>query len=449
MIYCIKGENIMLLEFTAENYKSFKERVVFSMVPAPRQKGLDYSILNEPANNKKYKALSSSVIYGANAAGKTNIIGAMDVFRAIVLRGNIRNTTGGYEGNYAHNLLELIPNNTLKQAKDVKFGIKFVDNNLLFTYDISFTLGSFLERDYKRHITSESLYVNEKMIFIRENNNLTFGNINRFGEISKTDFESNKKVLENAVEKGIVDDEFFLSNGFRAAILPSIGASIYKYFENQIKTICNSQFFQAQFNVINREKTNKLFNEAISRLGINSNTLTYVKQKNNAFDQLVSVFDDKKIVIPAELIESYGTLRFVDLFPLLASVFSTGGILFIDEFGTSLHPMVIMDIINIFHNDKINKNHAQLIFTTQNPVFLNNNLFRRDEIKFVERDDETKCSDLYSLSDFGTRGTTARKGKDYMNNYFMNKYGAIRRIELSDIFEKIVDTANETKITKK
>ena len=143
MIYCIKGENIMLLEFTAENYKSFKERVVFSMVPAPRQKGLDYSILNEPANNKKYKALSSSVIYGANAAGKTNIIGAMDVFRAIVLRGNIRNTTGGYEGNYAHNLLELIPNNTLKQAKDVKFGIKFVDNNFLFTYDISFALGSF------------------------------------------------------------------------------------------------------------------------------------------------------------------------------------------------------------------------------------------------------------------------------------------------------------------
>lgn len=438
----------MLLEFVAENYKSFKNKVVFSMIPAPRQKGLDYSLLEESIGNKKYKALSTSVIYGANAAGKTNIIGAMDVFRAIVLRGNIRNTTGGFEGNYAHNLLELVPNNTLKQPKDVRFGIKFINNHQLFAYNISFSLGSFLERDFKRRISFESLYINEKMVYSRENNNLNFGNINKIDEIAKSDFDSNKKILENAVEKGIVDDELFLSNGFRSAILPSIGSSIYKYFENSIKTICNSQFFQAQFNITNREKTNKLFNEAISRLGINSNTLTYVKRNNDTFDQLVSVFDDKKVVVPAELIESFGTLRFVDLFPLLADVFATGGILFIDEFGTSLHPMVIMDIINIFHNDKINKKHAQIVFTSQNPVYLNNNLFRRDEIKFVERDDKTKCSDLYSLSDFGTKGTTARKGKDYMNNYFMNKYGAIRRIELSDIFERIVDTANETTATK-
>ena len=41
---------------------------------------------------KGIKGLSSSVIYGPNAAGKTNIIGAMDVLRAIVLRGNIRNS---------------------------------------------------------------------------------------------------------------------------------------------------------------------------------------------------------------------------------------------------------------------------------------------------------------------------------------------------------------------
>jgi AAA15 family ATPase/GTPase len=454
VIYCKKGENLMLLEFAVENYKSFKEKVVFSMIPAPRQKGLDYSILIETANNKKYKALSSAVIYGANAAGKTNIIGAMDVFRTIVLRGNIRNSSGGFEGNFAHNLLELIPNNTLKKPKDVAFGIKFVDSNILFSYDISFSLGSFVEYKYKRRITSEVLSINGKMYFSRKNNTLEFGNSKDFDKITSLNLESNKKIIEDAVGQGVVDDELFLSNGFKSTINPSLGVKIYKFFDETIKPICNSQYFKSQFNMNNREITDKLLNEAVYRLGINSNTLKYMKRPNDSFDQLVSVFKnnkddkDRKIVIPAEFIESFGTLRFVDLFPLLADIFAKGGILFIDEFGTSLHPMVIVDIINIFHNDKINKNHAQIIFTTQNPVFLNNNLFRRDEIKFVERDDETKCSDLYSLSDFGTKGTMARKGKDYMNNYFMNKYGAIRRVELSDIFEKIVDTANEEKITK-
>ena len=60
---------------------------------------------------KDIKGLSSSVIYGPNAAGKTNIIGAMDVLRAIVLRGNIRNSEEKSSPNPAAAALELIPNN--------------------------------------------------------------------------------------------------------------------------------------------------------------------------------------------------------------------------------------------------------------------------------------------------------------------------------------------------
>ena len=82
----------MLLEFRTKNYKSFIEEVKFSMIAAPKQKGLDYSLCTEKVKGKQWKGLSSSVIYGPNAAGKTNIIGAMDVLRSIVLRGNIRNS---------------------------------------------------------------------------------------------------------------------------------------------------------------------------------------------------------------------------------------------------------------------------------------------------------------------------------------------------------------------
>lgn len=82
----------MLLEFKAKNYKSFSEEAVFSMTAAPKQKGLDYSLMKMKVKGKEIKGLSSSVIYGPNAAGKTNIIGAMDVMRAIILRGHIRNS---------------------------------------------------------------------------------------------------------------------------------------------------------------------------------------------------------------------------------------------------------------------------------------------------------------------------------------------------------------------
>ena len=77
----------MLLDFKVKNYKSFQQEVSFFMIPAPKQKGLDYSVFEKKIDNKRKKAICSSVIYGPNAAGKTNIIGAMDTMRAIVLRG--------------------------------------------------------------------------------------------------------------------------------------------------------------------------------------------------------------------------------------------------------------------------------------------------------------------------------------------------------------------------
>ena len=105
----------MLLEFRASNFKSFKEELVFSLIPAAKQKGLDYSILTKKIGKKTYKAICSSVIYGPNASGKTNVISAMDVFKAIVLRGNINNEEETNSPNYAAYLLELIPNNTLEK----------------------------------------------------------------------------------------------------------------------------------------------------------------------------------------------------------------------------------------------------------------------------------------------------------------------------------------------
>ena len=57
----------MLLEFQTKNYKSFKDTLAFSMIPAPKQKDLEYSILKKKIMGIEHKVLSSAVIYGPNA----------------------------------------------------------------------------------------------------------------------------------------------------------------------------------------------------------------------------------------------------------------------------------------------------------------------------------------------------------------------------------------------
>ena len=103
-----------------------------------------------------------------------------------------------------------------------------------------------------------------------------------------------------------------------------------------------------------------------------------------------------------------------------------------------------MNILNLFHNDEINVKHAQLIFNTHNPIFLNSNLLRRDEIKFVERTSDDHTSTLYALSDFGTAGEKGvRKNGDYLKYYLANQYGGIADIDFSSVFEKLNSSGNE------
>jgi AAA15 family ATPase/GTPase len=190
----------------------------------------------------------------------------------------------------------------------------------------------------------------------------------------------------------------------------------------------------------------KTLNEAAACFGINSNALGYIVEGDANEAKLCSIFrqSEKGTAIPAELFESYGTIRFINMFPLVVNALLNGGTLVVDEFDASIHPMALMNIINIFHNDEINVNHAQLIFNTHNPIFLNSNLYRRDEIKFVERNDDTHFSSHYSLSDFGTAGKQGvRKNEDYMKNYFVDRYGAIKDIDFTPIFEELMSAEKE------
>ncbi|MGN0244202.1 MAG: ATP/GTP-binding protein [Lachnospiraceae bacterium] len=437
----------MLLQFKVKNYKSFLEETEFSMEAAPKQKGLDYSLSNIKFKKRIIKGLSSSVIYGPNASGKTNVIGAMDTLRSIILRGNIRNTEEKGSPNPASESLEFIPNNTLEHANPIEFAITFMENNLLISYELVLDLGVFLETAHERRILREVLSVNESTIFHREEG-LVIENLNVIKKYLSDSVDAHVNGIGLIAANSLNPEELFLMNGFKLLYSQNLVKIISEWFLNKFMVICRAdslqlikRFADPQQPTVYIEKT---MNRAAELFGINSNAVGYVVGDDDTGAKLCSIFKDEKnkkiATMAAELFESYGTIRFVTIFPLVLKAILTGGTLIVDEFDASIHPMALMNIINIFHNDDINIHHAQLIFNTHNPIFLNSNIFRRDEIKFVERDDETHLSVLYSLSDFGTTGDRGvRKHDDYMQHYFVSEYGAIKDIDFTPIFEEILN----------
>ena len=427
----------MLLEFKTKNYKSFIEEMTFSLTPAPKQKGLDYSVMSALVGSKPYNGLCSAVIYGPNASGKTNVIGAMDTFKEIVLRGNVRNDDDS-SLNLAASSLELIPNCN-GNSGPTEFSIRFIEAGLLIQYSIVIDLGPFLDKDYKRKILEEKLAVNGKTIFQRaEHLTVNLPPVIK-DYINKSIKKKTPKMLELS-EDSLVDTELFLNNGFKSIYAQKLVTTILEWFSEKFIVIYHSEDLRVvrkltdpKANTVYVERT---ITEAAKAFGITANALGYKSNSENEGEDVVlySIFKDK--LLPAEVFESYGTIRFVNEFPLIIYALLNGGTLVMDEFDASIHPMALMNILNIFHNDEINKNHAQLAFNTHNPIFLDASLLRRDEIKFVERDEATGNSVLYSLSDFKT-ADGVRKGEDYMNNYFVSRYGAIKDIDFSPILEAI------------
>ncbi len=437
----------MLLQFKAENFKSFLDEMDFSMTPAPKQKDLEYSILEHKIGNKTYKGLCSAIIYGPNASGKTNIISAMDVFKEIVLKGNIRNSDELRSPNISEGKLELIPNNLNRYPKPTKFYIRFVEGELLVEYELKIDLGLFLDRNYQRKIEFESLRINDKTIYERTDR-IEFFNLKSIEKYLITEFRENEDSAKAIARNNLNETELFLTNGFKMMFSSKIVSFILEWFEEKFIVIYRADAAEIKSKLDNTEGgkifINRTTNDAAKLFGINSNALGYVVPEDGREPQLCSIFKDNGVAIPAKHFESYGTVRFINIFPLILKALVEGSVLVMDEFDANIHPMALMNIINIFHDD-INKKNAQLIFNTHNPIFLNANIVRRDEIKFVERDDETHLSAHYSLSDFKTSGSNGvRKADDYLKHYFLGRYGAVKDIDFYDLFETLIkDNSSE------
>lgn len=441
----------MLLEFRMKNYKVFGEEVLFSMKKAPQDGyDLDYSILKKKQGRKTVEGLCSSVIYGPNAAGKTNLMRGIETFRNIVLRGKVKNIENGVKENVHSDLLALMPYCHCDKEEPICFFVEFIHEGKTIEYSLHFAVGKFMDLREEPKIIKEELKVNQTLIFQREEEF-------RWGEHCEIQMYCENKTssldeITNYVPLSLSETELFLTNGMKVLFSPTLVKTITQWFEIKLNIFCDSHKIETTPELPQIPKgqlcSNDLTSKAANSFGVYANEIGYFQKEDST--KLCSVFQRTKSVsvVPVEMYESLGTVRFLHIFPLIHSALQGGHTLILDEFDASIHPMAIMSLINVFHNDEINIHGAQLIFNTHNPIFLNENLFRRDEIKFVERDPETHGSTVYALSDFEKGADDdQRAGADYMGNYFIRQYGAIETIDFATLFLDFMK-AEEGKETK-
>lgn len=129
--------------------------------------------------------------------------------------------------------------------------------------------------------------------------------------------------------------------------------------------------------------------------------------------------------------ESSGTQKLFSMVPDIFFSLSYGNTLIIDELDAKLHPMLLRHIIEMYTNRSINRNGAQLVFTSHDLSTMNSEVFRRDEIWFVAKG-VRQDSKLYSLVEFkNENGASVRKDAKFDKQYLEGKYGAdpyLRRI---------------------
>jgi len=117
--------------------------------------------------------------------------------------------------------------------------------------------------------------------------------------------------------------------------------------------------------------------------------------------------------------ESAGTHRLFGLAGPWLDILANGYTVFVDELETSMHPLMVRELLRLFFSEKENPKGAQILFTTHNPLLLDATLLRRDQVWFTDKDESGEAY-LYPLTDY-----SPRKGESLVRGYLAGRYGAV------------------------
>lgn len=439
----------MLLRISVENYKSFDQKEELSLISSSK-------IQNNKSHRVRVKQtniLKNAVIYGANASGKSNLVKMISFVKNTLIDGLSMNSFD----DFCKNCLE-------NKERESIFELQFTVDDKFYAYGFSAILS-------QRIITEEWLYElmqdgSAHKLFIREKDKVP-----ALGEnISLNTFEKNR-FLVYAEDFVGHDTQLFLSEMNRGKKYEDNSKlfffkKIFDYLINNIIIInpnigiSNTDAYYSEESLENISALIRTFDTGVSEIKTKKITLEEMSQMipKEIFSEILNTFnkqmqmtglsklrmtwriddaffnicieDSNEIEITTLVLkhvkslfdfsfneESDGTKRLFDLIDVLMNK-KEDVVFVVDELERSLHPKLTEHFLKLFMEAHEN-DRTQLVFTTHEDTIMDQELFRRDEIWFVERNNEN-ASKIYSLDRF-----KERYDKKLSKAYLEGRYGAI------------------------
>ena len=392
----------MLLSLKIENFRSIKGSLLLNFTTEKRL--LKGDLEDNTFNVNGIELLHSLVIYGRNAAGKSNVIMAFKAIAYLIANSDtfkLDNKIEPYE--------PFLFDNNYKNAP-VKFEIEFLGHESKFVY-------KYLLEYNANEITREALYFYPEgvisKLYDRNKDKITYGDY----------YKGSKKTIEDDLLK----NQLFLSKSSRNKV--KFLDEVYLYFRKYIyiSTVNDTNYeesiirsFAKQSLEDQKLKSNllellKAADTNIQDIKITENAKNFKfpdnfpeKEKKDFLDKYKyeiltthPLFENGN-EIGKELLEleneSFGTKKFLAIGSLILHTLDDGGVIIIDELDKGLHPLLTKLLINLFNSKTNNPNNAQLIIATHDITLLDNDILRRDQICFIDKGYDGG-SILYKLSD--------------------------------------------------
>jgi AAA15 family ATPase/GTPase len=427
----------MLIEFSVKNFKSIKERQTLSMVATKGGELRDTNII--PVLDNKLDLVRTAVIYGPNASGKTNLVKALWTMRNIVVKQSQLGEPIGVTPYLFDKDTQLLP---------TEFSVAFIIENVRYEYGFVTTNEQVIEEwlfAYPKGRPQE--WINRK--FNNTSKKYEWGTMDKLTgakQVWQDATRSNALFLSTAVQlnnfqlrsiftwfwsyiRPIPGDlsriftlELCQDNDRKQEIVKFLQAADFHISDLELKVVqLSEQEFQRSLPITSEKQiTGTLKPDSNGKPGIQLYDVKTLHTGKEG-DMFLLDMDD----------ESSGTQKFFAYGGPWLDMLKHGYILFADELNNNLHPHLVKYMVQMFHDNKLNIKNAQLIFTTHETSILSQEIFRRDQIWFTEKD-EFNATTLYPLSDF-----SPRKGVENLEkNYLQGRYGALPYLQdVANLFE--------------
>lgn len=427
----------MLIEFSVSNFRSIRERQTLSLVAST---GGELSETNTYAqDNKLPRLLRSAVIYGPNAAGKSNLVRAVQFAQTFVVNSAVQ----FQEGNkipvspFAFALNE--------RSKPTEIDFIFAEDGTRYHYGFGVTQ----ERVIKEWLVAYPLSKPQRWFERIFNPDAGIYEWN-FGP----NFEG-EKAQQRVWRDATRSNALFLSTAIQlnnnqlkpifnwiqtklAVIVPGQEMNPFlslALLQDPSKKEYINQFMKAVDVGIENLEMKEEELQMLSSTAAAGMSLTETPSINISIShppgakffppKVLRVFAFHKQVdaegyVPIDFgEESDGTKKFFEFSGGWIKALQEGATIFVDELDRSLHPFITRFLVNLFHDKTKNRLGSQLVFTTHDTTLLDTELFRRDQVWFVEKD-RSASTRLYPLLDY-----SPRKDEALQRGYLKGRYGAI------------------------